>query len=67
MSTPVTAAEVQEKTDVWHDNNLCHVTTVKECGNGSRFITWTEDFFGREMYLSGSFSPGAYFGDSTTI
>lgn len=67
MSTPVTAAEVTQGSEVWHDQSLCRITEKHPTGTGGYFIGWTEHLCGREMYLSGSFSPGSYFGELTTL
>ena len=67
MSTPVSAGEVKEKTDVWHDGTLCHITTKKNSANGSVFLQWTENLFGTEALFGGSFNPNAYFGEQTIV
>jgi hypothetical protein len=68
MSTPVTAGEVVEGTDVWNGSALCHVTGKKVDENtGSIYISWTENLGGREADFGGSFQPGVHFGEMTTI
>jgi hypothetical protein len=67
MSTAITASEVTRDSEVWHDNNLCHITKAHPSLNGGVFIEWTENLFGREVYCQGSFQASAYFGEKTAL
>lgn len=67
MSTPVTATEVAEQSWIKHDDALCHVTEKRNTEGGGVFLGWTEDLNGREVYFHGTFTPGSYFGETTSI
>lgn len=68
MSTPVTAEEVIEGADVWNGDAMCHVTGKKvDETTGKIFLSWTENFGGREADFSGPFAPGEHFGEMTTL
>jgi hypothetical protein len=59
---PATAADVLAPANYWHDKHLCHVTRTKK-EDGRIYIEWTEE----GIFCSGSFRPGAYFGEQANI
>lgn len=68
MSTPVTAAEVLEGSDVWTGDALCHVTSkTVDRKTGKVNLSWTENFFGHEATFGGSFMANEHFGEVSSI